>query len=283
MIQNTFCHIRGVGLKTEANLWNKGVHNWSDWPKENGIRLPKQSLLEIPDIFETSLNALKNNDANFFYERLPASECWRLFTHFRNQLGYLDIETTGLGISAEITSIALYDGQQVSTYVNGRNLDQFAEDIQQFSVLVTYNGKSFDIPCIEKFFNITLPQAQIDLRYVLARLGYKGGLKGCEKQIGINRGALDGVDGSFAIHLWQLYNLYNNERALETLIAYNVEDTINLEQLLVHAWNKNIATTPFADEFALNCPEPPQLTYQPDLDCVAEVKQKLATSNNRIW
>ena len=85
------------------------------------------------------------------------------------------------------------------------NLDDFVNDIEKYQVIVSYNGKSFDIPFLERFFRIRLHHAQIDLRYVLARLGVKGGLKGCEKQLGLHRGNLDGVDGYFAVLLWHRY------------------------------------------------------------------------------
>ena len=66
---------------------------------------------------------------------------------------------------------------------------------------MTYNGKSFDIPFIESHFGAKLTHAHIDLRYILASLGYRGGLKGCEKQLGIDRGDLKNVDGYFAVLL----------------------------------------------------------------------------------
>ena len=44
-------------------------------------------------------------------------------------------------------------------------------------MIVTYNGKTFDVPFIEKYFGIRMNHAHIDLRYVLKSLGYSGGLK----------------------------------------------------------------------------------------------------------
>jgi uncharacterized protein YprB with RNaseH-like and TPR domain len=55
---------------------------------------------------------------------------------------YLDIETTGLDSwGNSITTIALYEGKSIFTYVNGQNLDKFEEDIQRYKVIVSYNGK----------------------------------------------------------------------------------------------------------------------------------------------
>jgi len=42
-------------------------------------------------------------------------------------------------------------------------------------------------------------QVHIDLRYIMNYLGYKGGLKKCELQLGIDRGLLKEVDGYCAV------------------------------------------------------------------------------------
>ena len=211
----------------------------------------------------------------FFSKRLPANEQWRLFSHFRERTAFLDIETTGLGQEAEITTIALYDGNTVHCYINGRNLEDFEKDIWKYELLVTYNGKGFDIPFLERWFHIKLTQAHIDLRYILAKLGFKGGLKGCEKQLGIDRGALDGVDGYFAVLLWREYIQHNNEKALETLLAYNIEDTVNLERLLIEAYNRNVLLTPFGVELLLPLPEAPPILYHPDFDTVEQIRSRV--------
>ena len=273
MLQHTFCHIQGIGEKTEQRLWSAGITHWNKWRDPIGVPLSKRSKMEIPEIFEHSLDALEKGDPTFFSNRLGSGDSWRLFTQFRSTTAYIDIETTGLGEDAEITTIAMYDGNAIYSYVNGRNLEDFLEDVQRYNVLVSYNGKSFDIPFIEKHFKTTLPHAQIDLRFVLAKLGIKGGLKGCEKQLGINRGALDGVDGSFAVILWRLFERNNDEKALTTLLAYNIEDTVNLERLLVEAWNRNIEKTPFSS-YLLSYPEPPRLDFHPDYDCVERIKKQ---------
>src|SRR5947199_8147 len=83
-------------------------------------------------------------------------------------------------------------------------------------------------------------QAHIDLRYPLRSLGYTGGLKGCERQLGVARPGLEDVDGYLAVLLWDEYRRRKNERALETLLAYNAHDTVNLAALMVHAYNGKV-------------------------------------------
>jgi len=65
-------------------------------------------------------------------------------------------------------------------------------------------GSALTFLSSKDFFGIELNQVHIDLRYVLRSLGYTGGLKGCEKQAGIDRGNLEGVDGYFAVLLWTI-------------------------------------------------------------------------------
>jgi uncharacterized protein YprB with RNaseH-like and TPR domain len=272
MLQQTFCHIPGIGMKTERKLWEAGITSWDRWQSLPSIRLSAAIRLDVTRVLQNSLVALEN-DPTFFTRQLSSTEPWRIFPHYRNRTAYLDIETTGLDDLAEVTTIALYNGHEVFTYINGRNLDDFVRDIQKYQVIVTYNGKSFDIPFLERYFRIRLDHAQIDLRYVLARLGFKGGLKGCEKQLGMNRGNLDGVDGYFAVLLWHQYLHNNDESALETLLAYNVEDTVNLERLMVEAYNRNILATPFAEKLLLPFPAPPPNPFVADYDCIDRIKR----------
>ncbi len=61
----------------------------------------------------------------------------------------------GLGSLAEIATIALYDGNRIKYYINGKNLGDFPTDIKQYKIIVSFNGKTFDVPVIESYFGIT--------------------------------------------------------------------------------------------------------------------------------
>ncbi len=268
MLEHTFCHLPGVGPATEQKLWEKGILTWKDALR----KLDKPGLKNeriCAGILE-SLNRLALGDATYFASTLPAGQQYRLFKHFRQTAVFLDIETTGLSPWDKITTIALYDGTSVRHYVQGDNLDQFATDIQAYGLIITYNGKTFDLPFIRARMNCPLDQAHIDLRYVLSGLGFKGGLKRCEKAMGIDRGDLDGVDGSFAIVLWQEYCNTGNPRALDTLLAYNIEDVINLETLMVRAYNMNLTAMGFQN--ILPEPSPVENPFSPDLRLVDQLR-----------
>jgi uncharacterized protein YprB with RNaseH-like and TPR domain len=118
-----------------------------------------------------------------------------------------------------------------------------------------------------------LNQAHIDLRYILASLGYKGGLKSCETQLGLNRGDLTDIDGFFAVLLWYDYLNNRNEKALETLLAYNIQDVLTLEILMVISYNLKIKETPF---YRNSLPEPvsPKLPFRVDMETVERIRSE---------
>jgi uncharacterized protein len=255
MLQNTFCHIAGISVQAEQRLWAKGLMAWEHI-----------TATDIVDAIAQSQQRLALKDVAYFAQRLPGNQLWRLFPEFRQGIVYLDIETTGLQAAQDhITSIALYDGQQIKTYVHGINLPQFVADIQNYAILVTYNGACFDIPFIQRYFGIVLSQVHIDLRYVLHSLGIKGGLKGCEIQLGLDRGDLTGVNGYLAILLWREYQRRQDHAALETLLAYNVQDVLSLEILLIHAYNRKLEATPFKASHCIAITPQPTNPHQPSL------------------
>lgn len=223
-----------------------------------------------------SVRHLDARNPRFFADLLPPGELWRLFPEFRSAVAYLDIETTGLGgWEDHVTTISVYDGTTVLTFVHGENLQEFEEAIQQFPVIVTYNGRCFDVPFLEKSLGIRMEQVHIDLRHVLQSLGYTGGLKGCERKLGLNRGDLEGVDGFLAVLLWDGYRRNGNPKALETLLAYNILDVLNLEMLMVMAYNLKLRGTPFESSRRLDAPELPPSPFQPDLATIGRVKRGL--------
>lgn len=279
MLTNSFQHIPGIGAVTEAQLWASGLLTWQNITPDNTLKISPKRLESIAAYTKESFEHLENNNPAYFADLLPAKEHWRLFNEFRESTAYIDIETTGIRLYGfEITTIALYDGKNIRYYIQGQNLDEFIEDIQNYNVIVTYNGKTFDVPFIEGQFGIKLNHAHIDLRYVLKSLGYSGGLKLCEKALGIDRGDLDGVDGYFAVFLWHDYQQNKNEKALETLLAYNIEDVVNLETLMVMAYNMKIKDTPFKDTYELPLPKMPEIPFKPDLQTIDRIKSSMFSS-----
>src|SRR5262249_31805333 len=197
---------------------------------------------------------------------------WRLYRDFQDTCAFVDIETTGLSDFDEITTIVLYDGKNIRHYVNGENLDTFPADVNNYRLLVTYCGKTFDIPFIQRFFGIQV--THIDLRWVLWSLGLKGGLKGCERLLGISRPGLEDIDGFIAPILWDEYRNRKNIKALETLLAYNIQDTLSLDTLMVHAYNEKVKATPFSGSHSLPSTSLPESPFKADHDTVERVRHR---------
>ncbi len=278
MLKNTFCHIPGIGAQTERRLWEAGLRSWDSvndhTPAREIIPEKKRNLLE--KYCSESAEQLAARNAGWFDGMLPSNQSWRLFGEFRHSVAFLDIETTGLsGDTDHITTIALYDGKSIFHYIKGGNMSDFAERVKNYKLIVTYNGKTFDVPFIRKYLRIPMNHAHIDLRYVLSALGHAGGLKQCEKQFGIEReDSLEGVDGFFAVLLWNDFKRNGNQHALETLLAYNIADVISLETLMTLAYNANVRATPFAATHILPPVESPEIPFKPHVRTIEKLRHQ---------
>ncbi len=276
MLEQTFRHIPGIGPATEEKIWAAGIRSWSDYLDRGARQFSGKRYQPITAHIERSQRSLSSGDIAYFTRKLRTAEHWRIFPHHGERVAYLDIETTGLDHCHDhITTIAIWDGTEISTYIHGRDLDDFADDIQQYDLIVTFNGKTFDIPFIEHAFGTAISTAHLDLRYILKSINYRGGLKSIETQLGIARGGLDGVDGFTAVLLWKEYLKHQDEAALETLLAYNIEDVVHLEWLMTFAYNRKLASTPFVEELKLPLPELERKgPYQPDRETLERVLKK---------
>ena len=146
----------------------------------------------------------------------------------------MDIETTGLSLYYDkITVIGTFNGKTVKIFIKDNNLEEFMDYIKNYEIIITFNGKIFDIPFIKKELpNIRIPPLHIDLRYLLRELGFKGPLKKIEKELGIKRPEnLQEVNGREAVSFWNKF-LRGDNKALENLILYNIYDIINLKYIM---------------------------------------------------
>lgn len=239
MLTRALSHIDGMSVKFEEKLREMGIDGWDDILTQMHLftELPPSKLERIRNSIQESKQALIRNDLNFFKNVLKSKEHWRLCN--LGKIAYVDIETTGLSRwSDTITVIGIYDGYHPHLYVNGKNLNEAHEKLKEFDIVVTFNGKQFDIPFIEQNFSCKYDFVHLDLRYMLKELGLQGGLKSIEWQLGINRASdLQGVDGFEAVRLWHKYQR-GCEISLSKLLRYNQEDIINLKTLLNYYLDK---------------------------------------------
>ncbi len=232
-------------------LWHRGIETWTDFICHEGIIFSPARDRYIQQ--ELILSSASYKDISFFERRLLPKDMWRLFEAFRNRTAYVDIETSGgyQGLD-EVTVIGLYDGKQVHSFVNGVNLDDFEVAIADYDLMVTFNGASFDIPIIRRWFRtISLPPAHIDLCRLLRRLGHRGGLKKIEKAFGLSRDSdIDGMDGYEAVALWKAHQ-WGDPDALDILLRYNRADIVNLEPLMQWGY-REMKSRLFSDHSSLN-------------------------------
>ncbi len=97
-------------------------------------------------------------------------------------------------------------------------------------------------------------------------------MKGCERQLGMDRGDLRDIDGFFAVLLWEEYQRTGDQKALDTLLAYNIQDTVSLENLMVTAYNMKIGQTPFYNTHLIEAPISPANPFRADLATVDRIK-----------
>jgi uncharacterized protein YprB with RNaseH-like and TPR domain/predicted nuclease with RNAse H fold len=242
VLQQTFIHIPGIGKHTERELWLHGIQSWDDadrFEKRFGLAGPCLQK-KLDDYIPLSRAAIKNHDAHFFQRLSAMGEAWRVFPEFANECVYLDIETTGLStVFDSVTIVGLYDGRRYSLFTKGDNLDQVQRALAKYSVVVTFNGSGFDLRFLKNTFpELVLPPIHIDLRWVSRKLGYKGGLKELERNLGINRdeGVAD-IGGYDATVLWAKY-LRGDRSALDRLIEYNTADVVHLKAIMEICYDK---------------------------------------------
>ncbi len=185
--------------------------------------------------------ALAAGMADWFLNRLDGPAKLRVLHDFGERALFLDIETTALDPYAEVTSVATWRNGVAKCFVRGFNLDQLLPELAAAELLVTFNGKRFDLPFLRREFGVDLMQPHLDLMYPLRSLGYRGGLKVCERQLGFRRAHSEGADGMEAVRLWYAWRTRRNAHALRRLIAYNVEDTY----CLACGWRHDLLRRPY--------------------------------------
>jgi len=227
-----------VSETTEKKLWKNNIRSWDDFLC-NGCDVKNNEL--INKYILLSKERYEKKDHEFFSGKLMSKYHWRAYDDFKDNVCFLDIETTGLSKHYnDITTIGMFNGKESKVFINGQNLDEFKDEIKKYSYIVTFNGALFDLPFIKaKFPDAEFNHFHADLRFMLKRLGYTGGLKKIEKTLGIERESdLSELTGRDAVKLWHRYKRHNDKKALDKLVRYNIEDIENLKILMEMSYKK---------------------------------------------
>ncbi len=230
MIDQTFLHCTQIGPHKDRRIREAGYRTWKDCLDYPGD-LPFSSALKesfLKELVECQ-EALEFEDLQFLVSRFPTKEHWRFLLEYGADATYFDIETSGLSpYDSIVTTISAYRSGQIYSYFTDENLDDFLDLIDESNLLVTFNGSSFDIPYLERTYNVPdLGCAHVDLRWICYHQKLEGGLKRIESSLAIKRPVeLKGVDGFEAVLLYRRW-LKGDLRAKKRLIRYCNADAIS--------------------------------------------------------
>lgn len=250
MLRRSFVLLSGIGPKTEKTLWGDGITTWEAFQEALPERLPGRVTRRYKAHASQLAKAeehLANKHTTPFSRWLPSGETWRMLEEIQDDVLYLDIETTGLSYPNGRTTVVGYHHPREGTHllVRGQNLtaDAIQAAVDEAGALVTFNGKRFDVPFLEREFNVTIDLPHVDLMYGFRKLGIQGGLKKIEKQLGLARGdAIDGLGGYEAVKLWRAWER-GDRGALDRLLEYNRADVENMVPLAEEAYQRLRAST----------------------------------------
>jgi uncharacterized protein YprB with RNaseH-like and TPR domain len=246
MLASSFQLSPGLGSRRERLLWQAGFLRWEDCG-DASVALSRKALTrDIEAALRVAIPAaraaLGAGDVAALAGLLPSAEHWRLYSAFAASAAYLDIETSDDAVGAcSISAIGMLDSRGPRILLAGRDLEHFPDLARDWSLLVTFNGSSFDVPILRRAFpDWEPPRAHIDLRHVLRRLGHTGGLKTIERRMPLLHLArpahLEGLDGGNAGWLF-LRGRDGDRAALRRFAEYNLYDVINLRTLMAYSYN----------------------------------------------
>ncbi len=267
MLTKSFIHLPGIGPETEERFWAQGLSSWDHLAENVSTLFGAKKAVQIAAALDECRAAFDASEFNYFQGRFKGAEMWRLLPAILHscpeKIAYLDIETTGLGFPPQCksTTIAVYYGGQLFLEHDRAKKAKLLKDIEEDAqCLVTFNGGTFDLPFLRREFLLDLRHVHVDLRFWLAKLGYRGGLKKIQQQFSeVRQRASMDIDGFDAVRLWRLHER-GVPNALETLYTYNAEDTVVLEQLMFCGLNLESDRRP---NLALDSFEIPQTPHIP--------------------
>ncbi|SEO84125.1 ribonuclease H-like domain-containing protein [Aquisalimonas asiatica] len=251
MLKSTFLHLPGIGSRTERRLWNEGIVTWDELEfalRRKDRLLPRshrdQKLLLTE--LEATVLAWEKLDLEYFVDRLPRKEQFRIALSLPDRTGFLDIETTGLSPMYHlVTLVGLSQSGRFSYFLRGQEFSDLEETIAGTDCLITFNGTRFDLPFLRWHYPcLRLPPVHIDLMYLARSVGLRGGQKVMEKSIGFHRPQeIQGRGGAEAPALWYEYT-YGDLEAGRLLVEYNKYDIKGMQYLLRYTLNNLLAEVP---------------------------------------
>ncbi len=237
-----------IGLKTEQNLKDKGFmtieslrnhDRYGDLASKFLKRMDEMSFCEIVDLLDGNKYSKKCRDNVIKSISLTDEENFK----------FMDIETKGLSnVPIILIGVAEIKGDNICSsqyflrdYTEEANIiEAYLSHLDEDSVHVTFNGKTFDVPfiknrCRYNRIDADLDQAHLDLMYFAKSL-WAERLPNCQLQtiekelFGIER--VGDVPGQYIPGYYDTYLEKDNIGPVVPIIEHNAQDIISLASFL---------------------------------------------------
>ncbi len=237
--------LHGIGEKTEADLKRRGYQTIIDL-----TRHPKWGKLAREFIHLLDMNHFKRVQ-EVMWRWIPKSHPLSFRLAGLNQdedFAIIDIETLGLFSRPIILLGAAHpcEGKlKVNQYLV-RNISEenaalkiFMEELEQYNAIISFNGRSFDIPFIEQrlnYYGLTsiIDKVHFDLLHFIRRV-WRHMVPSCNLStiedyvLGLTR--RDEVPGALVPEFYREYLETNNVGPLVAIINHNRQDVVSLAKL----------------------------------------------------
>ena len=247
-INNNLKLLPKIGIKTEQNLKNKGYSTIESLKKHDKYCDIASSFLDkIDDLsFAEIIEILDNNR---YSKKCRDNILKSISLTERENFKFMDIETLGLSnVPIILIGIAELKGNRIIStqyflreiYEEGAVIEAYLSHLDEDSVHVTFNGKSFDVPfiknrCLYNRIDANMDFPHLDLMYFAKNL-WKDELPNCKLQtierefFGIERE--DDVPGQYIPGYYDTYLSKNNIGPIVPIIEHNRQDIVSLASFL---------------------------------------------------
>jgi uncharacterized protein YprB with RNaseH-like and TPR domain len=169
---------------------------------------------------------------------------------------FLDIETTGLGMTPLFligTMECLQDGFHFRQYFardyseEGSVIAAVSERLAQTGLLVTFNGKSFDVPFIQNRATATgvrlrYPESHLDILHE-ARRCYRRDLPNCRlqtlEQMVCGRCREDDIPSAEIPQAYHEFVRTGNANRIRLILQHNLYDLLTMADLMSRMWGRD--------------------------------------------
>lgn len=247
-INNNLKLLPRIGLKTEQNLKNKGYLTIESLKKHDKYCDVATKFMDNIDSLSFA-EIIEILDSNKYSKKCRDNVLKSISLTDRENFKFMDIETLGLsnvpiiliGI-AEIKNDKIVSSQYFlrDIYEEGAVIEAYLSHLDEDSIHVTFNGKSFDVPFIKNRCSYNRISANLDLPHLdlmyFAKNLWKDDLPNCQLQtierefFGIEREG--DVPGQYIPDYYNTYLQEQNIGPIVPIIEHNRQDIVSLASFL---------------------------------------------------